>query len=444
MKANEPVQKTRMATGSGIKAAPAVKSNAVGVQDNRPHTAIQKKQLKEMTASPAGINGNIIQGNFLSKLVGNTVSDLVIGGGAKLVSSVSSLTGNTRNDEPWFGPLTGRGFGTFAESRITKFEEGGEPSVDNPTWDALLTRRTDSGDSYYIRGHLLNQHLGGPGYNFQNLTPLTRSTNSDHSKTVEEKLKTRIAKKETLDYRVQAVYGRWPWEWPSYMFNLLAAPTASLLLGGAYARLAALKDAEQHIPMNLYCSWWVNNEKYSENIRQRHKDGNGFWVRIGNMDYDLSKMSSVWDLIEGSAAAAIKAYLFPALIPYLTTAGIPLTGMKTIEAAMSPVRLLGLLLQYNGGGTQVAGELASAGWSLSAFIGKIQPFVLETISEAVIRKYGGKLKLPNMNSQDPQHANRELNGIVKSQQGLGEYWNDNEDRSQRSSRSRKEPNRLTY
>lgn len=361
-------------------------------------------------------NQSTIQGNFFSamignpmnKLVGNTASDILTGVGGSIISGVSSVIGTTQNDKPWYGPLTGRGFGTFAEARLTKTQFGGNPSVENETWLALLARRTSGGDSYYIRGHLLNRHLGGPGDDFSNLTPLTQKTNHQHSATVEQTVKAHVAGGDTTDYRVQAVYGRWPWQWPSYLANLLAVPAASLLLGStAYSILVSLKDAEQHIPVSLKCNWWVKGKHYSVTVPQVPNSDSGFWVRVGSYNHDFSRSSALWDLMEGTAASAIKAYLIPALIPYLTISGAPIKSLQNLLTAMSPTTTYKMLVNAYGGNAKLVSGLSEAGWDLATFIKASKPFVFESLAEVIIRKLSGKLVVPTLGASDPKLANRE-------------------------------------
>jgi hypothetical protein len=72
-----------------------------------------------------------------------------------------------------------------------------------------LSRRYHGKGTYYIRGHLLNHHLGGPGGTWSNLTPIDRSANSTMSADFEEPVKTRVLDKgRTAHFRVTAHYGR--------------------------------------------------------------------------------------------------------------------------------------------------------------------------------------------------------------------------------------------
>lgn len=111
---------------------------------------------------------------------------------------------------PVFGPLR-QGFGTSVEvSRLTRrIPPGSEPSIEGGLWDALRQRRHGSG-SYYIRGHLLNHHIGGPGYTWANLTPLTRAANTSMSSSFEETVKTAVQAGKTIFFRVDTVPGNPP------------------------------------------------------------------------------------------------------------------------------------------------------------------------------------------------------------------------------------------
>ncbi|MCP4289272.1 MAG: hypothetical protein GY792_33435, partial [Gammaproteobacteria bacterium] len=68
---------------------------------------------------------------------------------------------------------------------------GGRPpssSLTGPHWSKLRQRK-HGGGSYYVRGHLLNHNLGGPGNTWANLTPLTQKANQDHHADFESRVK---------------------------------------------------------------------------------------------------------------------------------------------------------------------------------------------------------------------------------------------------------------
>ncbi len=111
---------------------------------------------------------------------------------------------------PVFGSLR-QGFGTSVEvNRLTRrIPPGSPPSIEGGLWDTLRRRRHGS-SSYYIRGHLLNHHIGGPGYTWANLTPLTRTANTSMSSSFEEAVKTAVQAGKTIFFRVNTVPGTPP------------------------------------------------------------------------------------------------------------------------------------------------------------------------------------------------------------------------------------------
>jgi hypothetical protein len=81
------------------------------------------------------------------------------------------------------------GTSMVAHPLTPKHETGSAPSASPGVWDDVrpdVLRRDRVG--LYVRGHLLNQQLGGPGTE-QNLTPITYAANSDHLHSVEKVLK---------------------------------------------------------------------------------------------------------------------------------------------------------------------------------------------------------------------------------------------------------------
>ncbi|MCB0583260.1 MAG: DUF4157 domain-containing protein, partial [Phaeodactylibacter sp.] len=71
---------------------------------------------------------------------------------------------------------------------------GGSPTgtATNNSWEVLKKRKNGS-NTYYVRGHLLNNHLGGPGNNFDNLTPQTGSSNRNFDLDAETYIKNRLS-----------------------------------------------------------------------------------------------------------------------------------------------------------------------------------------------------------------------------------------------------------
>jgi hypothetical protein len=91
---------------------------------------------------------------------------------------------------------------------------GGEPGVTDGEWGTVTRRlNPDGGGTYYVRGHLINHNLWGPGNSWQNLTPITHDANNrasgSHLRKVEDKVKLAVIdEKKIVHYRVVAEYGR--------------------------------------------------------------------------------------------------------------------------------------------------------------------------------------------------------------------------------------------
>jgi DNA/RNA non-specific endonuclease len=82
---------------------------------------------------------------------------------------------------------------------------GSEPADESHFW-----QKVNQHTGIYIRGHLLNHHLFGPGRDF-NMTPIHGGKlNTPMSSQVEEKIKARVLdENKVVSYKVQAVYGDW-------------------------------------------------------------------------------------------------------------------------------------------------------------------------------------------------------------------------------------------
>lgn len=119
-----------------------------------------------------------------------------------------------------FGPLYhGSGTKMQANIRVKDIDDlwgaGSSPSVQPPWWSAMRSSDPsidDFASRQLVQGHLLNDNIGGPGSDMQNLTPITKSANSTHNKKVEEKIK-KVAKTKgfyQIEYDVEADYSAPP------------------------------------------------------------------------------------------------------------------------------------------------------------------------------------------------------------------------------------------
>ena len=118
---------------------------------------------------------------------------------------------------PVYGGLHS-GYGSSATvvrlAGTTPIPGGGSPSSStdsHPGWQKLR-RRMDGGGTYYVRGHLLNDNLGGPGNTWTNLTPLTQGANNrdgdSHLHGFETPVKNAVDAGKAVNFQVTAQYGR--------------------------------------------------------------------------------------------------------------------------------------------------------------------------------------------------------------------------------------------
>jgi phage-related protein len=173
-----------------LTVASAPKSFSVflnGLPDSPDKTLAQTKftELRDLrresraarTAGTAAASGNTDE---FSARIGTLVEEIgtIAGRLMKADSTVST--------PPVFGSVTSHGWGrSVSVTRLTADRStwpvrGGEPSVTSPAWQRLGQRRTDgnAGDYMYVRGHLLNHNLDGPGNSWENLAPITQDANN--------------------------------------------------------------------------------------------------------------------------------------------------------------------------------------------------------------------------------------------------------------------------
>ncbi len=114
---------------------------------------------------------------------------------------------------PVFETANAAGFGVSMtiEYLSKNGPDGTSPTGSNTNTYESLNKRRSGGGSYYVKGHLLSEKLGGPGI-WENLTPLSRSGNSNHESQIEGPIKSRTREAsgegQVFHYRVFAVYDR--------------------------------------------------------------------------------------------------------------------------------------------------------------------------------------------------------------------------------------------
>jgi len=100
---------------------------------------------------------------------------------------------------PVFGGLqAGFGSSVQVQTLTSNMPPGDGPRVEGGHWNDLRRRITRSGGrSVYVRGHLLNHHIGGPGHSWNNLVPLTQEANNGPEDSMLRGFETRI--KQAVD-----------------------------------------------------------------------------------------------------------------------------------------------------------------------------------------------------------------------------------------------------
>lgn len=124
--------------------------------------------------------------------------------------------------------------------------KGSQPKdAPNAVWDVLKKRKKGNG-TYYIRGHLLNDNIFGPG-TWDNMAPIPGSFNTGEMEPViESQAKKAVQSGGTIDFNLSFNFGR---------AKSVTKPNDS-------AEVQQIKSAEEHVPLSLTASLSVKlNEK---------------------------------------------------------------------------------------------------------------------------------------------------------------------------------------
>ncbi len=139
----------------------------------------------------------------------NKVADLI----AKVYPLIPSLAGAAFETKIIYGATDSRG-GSMMIAHPLACDNLGKGSAPDQNrnfpaiWPAITQPRKGDRSRLYVKGHLLNEKLGGSGDLLANITPLTYSANGTHSSHVESKLKDIVTKKSKrmLHYEVHVNY----------------------------------------------------------------------------------------------------------------------------------------------------------------------------------------------------------------------------------------------
>jgi hypothetical protein len=112
---------------------------------------------------------------------------------------------------------------------------GSQPKdIPNALWDTLKKRKKGGG-TYYIRGHLLNDNIYGPG-TWDNMVPIPGSFNTGVMEPeIEDKAKKSVRSGGTIDFSLKFNFGR----------------GKTKIEPGDSAEVQLIKNAEEHVPLSL-------------------------------------------------------------------------------------------------------------------------------------------------------------------------------------------------
>ncbi|MCB1886572.1 MAG: DUF4157 domain-containing protein [Rhodocyclaceae bacterium] len=154
---------------------------------------------------------------------------------------------------PEYGPLYDNTFGRRVEvAKLNRLHQRGSTpgSRADPSghWNTLRKRYKPGGSrTFYVRGHLLNDNLGGPGDDWRNLTPITQDANNSDSDSMlrlfEKPVKDAIDAGVTVHLIVTANYGR----------SAQAAPRLDAMRQAGQSAQADIADLERHTPLSIDC-----------------------------------------------------------------------------------------------------------------------------------------------------------------------------------------------
>ncbi len=101
---------------------------------------------------------------------------------------------------------------------------GGVPSVAPPGWD-WLQKKVGRLKGKWVRFHIINQHLGGPGHQTWDLVPTTVAVNGAYNREIEEDAKANAISNNKWTYvDVQLAYN---YNWPAHIPSAISAEWGS-------------------------------------------------------------------------------------------------------------------------------------------------------------------------------------------------------------------------
>ncbi|MBD2534948.1 DUF4157 domain-containing protein [Nostoc flagelliforme FACHB-838] len=173
----------------------------------------------------------------------------------KLQTPTAKLFGSDLPDwqPPKLGGVNSAGFGKWMKAEaLTKVKVGSGSAPTQAKHDIydILNKRRDKGGSasYYVRGHLLNEKLGGEG-KWENMTPLSRAGNGEHEAQFESLVKAAVNSGAIMEYHVEPIYQQRSDK------TSLKAEVDKLYPSSPKdtVEIKEIIDAEDHVPVALTC-----------------------------------------------------------------------------------------------------------------------------------------------------------------------------------------------
>ncbi len=171
-----------------------------------------------------------------------------------LFERVSDLPETT---EPKYSAMSGPpdllSSGMTVEILTTKGPHGSVPTTAKHTVYDLLNKRRNGGTSYYVKGHMLNHNVHGPG-EYKNLTPLSVEGNKAHLLNVENTVKIAVSAGTVIKYIVKIG--------PLYNVSIPTPPelTAMGIDPAKHNDLIEVRRMENYVPKNLVVSAYTLRE----------------------------------------------------------------------------------------------------------------------------------------------------------------------------------------
>lgn len=187
-------------------------------------------------------------------------------GGFTAVFMPGSAAATEPSTPPVYGAKHASKYGTSATIlRLTNTipTTGSDASARSDEWSTLVGRGYSEGSSasYYVRGHLLNQKLGGPGQKWENLTTLTQTANNlgedSHEKNFEAKVKRAVltdTPPRAVNFVCAVNYGRSPRTSQALDFEHQRTSHAQSLNKDNAEAIARIIRAEVNVPLSMDCS----------------------------------------------------------------------------------------------------------------------------------------------------------------------------------------------